>query len=290
MVFRVCANHFRITYSQANDPRVTKETIYNKWKDERNLKYICVAKELHQDEGIHYHVHLHYDPRKDVRNEKYYDIPGIPHPNVQKADNPGGWNRYVKEDGDYLENTPFQEEEEDNLYNLARSKGREEYFEYCRKKKIQFQYAAEAWNYSHIVDSTIEPESAIQGNYNHMLNWYECPIQNKATVIIGETGIGKTVYAKTKSTKPALFISHMDDLKRFDPRRHKSIIFDDMCFTHFPVTGQIHLVDLFEPRSIHIRYGTVQIPAGVERWFTCNKFPFDEHPAIRRRINLINLY
>jgi len=126
------------------------------------------------------------------------------------------------------------------------------------------------------------------GTVDPRLNFIQ-PSTRKSTIIIGPSGIGKTTYAKMKAKKPSLFVTHIDDLK-FMNASIKSIIFDDMTFKHLPLQSQIHLVDRDENRSIHVRYGTVQIPQGMEKWFTCNEQPFDEHDAIKRRVQEINLY
>lgn len=106
-------------------------------------------------------------------------------------------------------------------------------------------------------------------------------------VIQGDTNIGKTQYAKTLFPNP-FFIDHVDKLKSFDPLVHGGIIFDDMVFTHWPVQSQIHLTDIVDERTVHIRYGIVTIPAETKRVFTCNygRFPFNDDPAIQRRVQV----
>ena len=208
------------------------------------------------------------------------------HPNIQATQDDEDWNKYVKKDNNFIE---FGEVELDNLYDIARQKDHDEFYEVCRKKRISYQYAKEAWDSTRKVDTTLTNESEIQGTYDPRMGWIDLNQPTKSTIIIGPSGMGKTVFAKTKSAKPALFVSHIDDLRQLGPQ-HKSIIFDDMVFKHMPIQAQIHLVDRFEPRSIHVRYGTVKIPAGIEKWFTCNEQPFNDHEAIRRRINQINFY
>lgn len=106
-------------------------------------------------------------------------------------------------------------------------------------------------------------------------------------VIVGASGIGKTTYAIKHAAKPSLLISHIDQLKKFKPGHHKSIIFDDINFTDQPVWKQIQLVDHELPRAIHVRYGVIEIPASTSKIFTCNDFPFAHHEAIIRRIKFI---
>jgi len=284
MTFRVASKSFSLTYPNCGD--LTKEELFEHLKKERNIKYVCVAKELHQNGEPHLHAHVVYSKRKDIKNQKYFDFKER-HCNIQSTEDDEAWNKYVKEEGDFVE---WGEIEIDNLYQKAKTLLHEDYFELCRKEKINYQYAKEAWDYSKKVDTTINEEDDINGTFDGRLGWIDYSNIHKCTVIIGPTGIGKTVFAKKHAAKPALFVSHMDDLKSFDASRHKSIIFDDMQFKHMPVQGQIHLVDNFEPRSIHIRYGTVKIPSGIQKWFTCNESPFVHHEAIRRRINEINFY
>lgn len=99
--------------------------------------------------------------------------------------------------------------------------------------------------------------------------------------IVGPSGIGKTQYAKAHFKNP-LLVRHIDDLKNFTD--HDGIVFDDMDFTHWPPTSQIHLTDVEENSSINVKYGTALIPRGTKRIFTCNTYPFSYHPAVERRV------
>jgi hypothetical protein len=107
-------------------------------------------------------------------------------------------------------------------------------------------------------------------------------------VVIGPSGIGKTTYALWIAPKPALVVTHLDDLRQLTSRV-KSIVFDDMTFSHHPRESQIHLVDRYLTRSIHMRYRTATIPAGIVKIFTANYYPFIQDSAIERRVNLLNV-
>jgi len=114
--------------------------------------------------------------------------------------------------------------------------------------------------------------------------------QWKSVVLIGRAGTGKTTAAKLFAPKPALFVTHLDILKQFKPEYHKSIIFDDCSFAHLPRETNIFLADRQDARAIHIRYGIATIPAGVFKWFTGNRFPFQTNDAaIERRIEVFTL-
>lgn len=109
----------------------------------------------------------------------------------------------------------------------------------------------------------------------------------KAQIVWGESGVGKTMYALAHFKTP-LMCSHIEDLLMLNPKKHDGIVFDDMSFTHMPRTAQIHLVDMAFTRTIHVRYGTVRLPARFPRIFTTNELGgrcLDlMDPAISRRV------
>lgn len=108
-------------------------------------------------------------------------------------------------------------------------------------------------------------------------------------LLLGEPGIGKTSLARAL-IPTALFVSHLDKLRDFDPRQQGGIIFDDMTFLHLHREAQIHLVDKEFDRQIHCRYRTAEIPAGTWKIFVSNRFPREifltDDKAIRRRLTI----
>lgn len=157
----------------------------------------------------------------------------------------------------------------------------------CFTKKFNYQYAKEAWR---LKDSICDLTSSgsveyIQDARLRLLR----PVEVGSTWISGPSGIGKTTWAKAYCQLPALWVTHMDDLRLFRAGFHKSIIFDDMSFCHMPRESQIAIADTQQSRSIHIRYGVARIPAGIQKIFTSNVEIFQEDEAIKRRINKILL-
>lgn len=145
------------------------------------------------------------------------------------------------------------------------AKGIDGYFAMFQKKSFKILYGPFKWSHNFFYDKSI--------------------------IFWGAAGIGKTEYAKSLLPN-ALFVSHLDDLGDFNVE-YDGIIFDDMCFTHLPRTAQIHLVDIDNDRSIHIRYKTANIPAHTKKIFLTNEnngFIFDLNDiAIRRRIEVHEL-
>jgi hypothetical protein len=145
------------------------------------------------------------------------------------------------------------------------SKGIDGYFDLFSVKRFPVMHGPFPWN----------PE----------LDW------GKSQILWGEAGIGKTEYAKHLLPN-ALFASHLDDLGGYNCD-YDGIIFDDMKFLHLPRTAQIHLVDIDNDRSVHIRYKVARIPAHTKKIFLTNEtdgYIFDIHDAaIRRRVNVIKL-
>lgn len=164
--------------------------------------------------------------------------------------------------------------------------------------RIPYGYATDIWrSVNEAVPTTLE-DSFHDGNmipFFHFLRFD--PVSRQCLVVQGDSGIGKTTWAKINIPKPALMCSEIDDLKHFRAGYHVAILFDDMHFNGnaegkgaWPRTSQIHIVDMENDRSIRCRHRNALIPKGVYRIFTCNSFPFVDDPAIHRRIQYIQAW
>jgi len=111
--------------------------------------------------------------------------------------------------------------------------------------------------------------------------------RTRTLILSGTTNTGKTSLAKAL-LPTALFISHIDRLREYNPAYYDGVIFDDMSFKHLHREAQIHLVDTAEERDIHGRNVNGRLPAGTPRIITTNSDPFDvlflHDPAIKRRV------
>lgn len=118
----------------------------------------------------------------------------------------------------------------------------------------------------------------------------------KATLLVGDTKLGKTHFALAHFKNP-LLVRHIDNLKKLTTDQD-GIVFDDMSFDHWPSGSVIALLDMELKSSLNVRYGTVDIPAYTRKIFTNNKSDIWYKPeldqatkdAIDGRVNIVNIY
>lgn len=138
----------------------------------------------------------------------------------------------------------------------------------------------------HTIHPDYQPSGTITSPILLSMPW---PTDGRSLWIKGPTSVGKSTWALLHSPKPSLYVRHLDTLLKFKPQLHKSLIFDDMCFTHLPRETQLQLVDLRNQLQVHVRYGVASIPAALPRVFLSNVEIFSEDPAISARITKILL-
>lgn len=297
MSFSINSSSLGFTYSQCN---VEPVKLLNWLREEFShyaVIHAVVSREQHQDGNYHLHAAIKLGRQFRSRDARFGDFNGF-HPNCVRPRSYPKWVEYVKKHGSYEEYGSLEIKgsnrgaSEQEVMANATSKSRVEFLIWAGVNKVQ--YAKDIWdglnNNKHSMITITEDQiigGTIDPKFQKLImevNW----VQDKCLFLIGDSGIGKTTYAKQIIPKPCLFVTHIDDLKKFQIDFHKAILFDDVCFNHYPVQSQIHLVDFENPRSIHVRYGIAQIPAGVPKIFTCNEDPVNlEHAAIRRRSQVI---
>jgi len=277
MVFRVSAKNFSLTFPRCNATLERLQEFLLSMKP----NYLVVSQEEHEDGYPHLHAAIGFESKKNIKNMAHFDFDNF-HCNIQSTKNVKDWIKYIKKDGKFLEFGNV-ENKKPKLSEIPEG----ELFDHCVANRVGYGYYQEEKRRRNNVSLDILEEGV--GTMNFYLSSL-IPDFSKTIVLIGTSGVGKTTWAIKHAAKPAILISHADDLKLYQANYHRSIIFDDMSFTQWPTTSQIHLVDKDLPRSIHIRYGTVKLPAGTTKIFTCNTMPFIEEEAILRRINLIKVY
>lgn len=145
--------------------------------------------------------------------------------------------------------------------------------------------------YMRLVQPSFEPPKYKPEEFNRpLLNL------NKATLLWGPGGTGKTEFALAHFNKP-LFVRHIDALREFSASFHDGIVFDDMDFSHWPHGSRVHILDMTRPAQIHCRYSHACIPAQTRRIFCSNSELIlhkdsdteAQRSAIRRRLEIIEI-
>lgn len=291
--FRLNAKHLFITYPQCGS--VTKEQLLTFLQTTGGIRRAIIALEQHQDGNNHLHAYIEYTKRLNIKNPRKFDMEGL-HPNITSCRNiMASINYCIKEDEHPLYfNWSEPANEINNLYEKARTLDEEIFFEECRKQKIPYMYANRAWSkvQEEMNSNTYLPLTPVEGTITStVLSTLAYNEVGTSLWIKGPTGVGKTTWALRQLEKPLLFVRHLDTLRQFKNGYHKTIVFDDMNFSHLPRQAQIELVDRNHPQQIHVRYSVVNLPAQVIKVFLSNDSIFDmSDPAIARRISLISLW
>lgn len=296
MSFRLQAKHIALTYPQASFALEDGLTfLRNRPAGSSNVVAVAICSETHADGALHRHAYVRYDRRINITSASFFDFAGC-HPNVQACRNVAAWNNYIREDGVFLE-WESDNQTATGLYENAATMDEVTFFEWASRTRIPYGYAQRAWDVArspvrHITfgeNEASNPFLDTNGPLSRDFANYTLS-QELTNVLVGPSGCGKTLFCFRHLVRPFLLVSHIDDLKYFDPKKHLGILYDDMKFEHLPIQAQIHLCDRGVPRSIHRRYGTTLIPAGIQVAVTCNEIPFAYHAAIARRCNrlLIN--
>lgn len=256
----------------------------------KDIAWARVCSELHEDGSPHRHVVVKFVSRVQSRNSRIFDVCGK-HPNLQSVRSISKSLAYVAKDGEFTDYGPVPADgpgEEPNWLDIAATMSEGEYYMLAKRHRVSFQYAQKFWELGrkHSCEVPVDYEADITRECA-FLQEKECP--EGTVVLVGPSGVGKTSWAKRKSAKPALWVRHIDVLRSFRPKYHRSIVFDDMSFLHMPREAQIHIVDQTDEAHVHCRYGHAVIPANTQKIFTANNHPFSDDPAINRRINVINI-
>lgn len=276
------ATTFFLTYPRSN---FEHNDIHEFLRTVKPVQWARVARERHTDGETHVHVCVRFGARVKTRSDvRIFDFLGR-HPNIQVTRNIKHVLEYLSKEGDFQDFGPVpQTFSVTQLINLAKSGDRDAFDQCALENRISYQWADHLWKRHGTTSNTIMEA----GEGTECLQLQSLSYTGGTTVLVGPSGCGKSTWAKRVAPKPALWVNHLDDLKKLS-KEHKSIIFDDMDFKHLPRTTQIYLVDQDDVRTIHCRHSNAQIPKNMPKIFTCNEYPLIDDDAIRRRITVFRV-
>lgn len=285
-MFRIQYKTIGLTYSKCNAER--KEMVDFLQSKLSMEEYYCV-RETHDptkenyspDFPYHLHVWFSLTSKPNIKNARYFDYKGC-HPNVGKKGRNWIYNYLQKQDKEPYTNIPdgYVELAKAGRYDDAVSR-----FQAVHPKEFVINMPRVLQN----LRTLSRPDSKMHV-YPLTCEWDpQWDPKEKSLWIVGESGCGKTEWAKSYIThgmkKSFLYITHLDALKRYNGEQ--VLLFDDLSFAHLPRETCIHLVECKNPRDIHCRHAVASIPPMVANIFLSNHeaiWPTDNYGAIDRRL------
>lgn len=284
-VFRIRAKNLFLTYSQCI---ATKEAMLTHLQSKVTIKeYVIATEEHHKTLGYHLHCYISLVDKPQITDCRFFDITvdgKVCHPNIKACRKPTCVIKYCMKEDDFITNidkliNPYiiavsHAESGDLVSALSAVPARDIVNNYSKiKQNLATLCPHKSDGIYPLTDFTVPK----------LITQWIASDTHRALWVLGKSGLGKTQLIKALLPN-SLFVSHMDKLKMFDPAKHQYIVFDDMSFTHFPRTAQIHLLDIENTRDINVKFGMISIPAGVRRIFLSNDWIFNVDTAIRRRL------
>lgn len=322
--FRKQAKRFFLTYSQCPLPRETlKDFLLGLFAGPQVVGYM-VAQEHHSTGELHLHAFLELASTFETRNCRFFDLsdPTIPdkvyHPKVEACRSRIAAIAYLtKEDPEpILSGISDDDLTKAEQWRSLKSKNTPTPMttEYHQAMTMMESPDGSLTEAIAIIRSTkrgardlmIQGE-AIQRNLKklrprkstlkHQLTdfpgWTITWDRTKTLILTGPPATGKTALAKALMGEDGLFVTHVDQLREYDPARSPGMVFDEGSFKHIPREAQIHLIDVEEDRTVHCRYAPAFLPAGTLRIITTNSQPQDillwSDFAVRRRCQWVDV-
>jgi hypothetical protein len=268
--FRINAQNLFLTYSKCPLPM---EYLKERLMQLLPVSKYIVAHELHKNGLSHLHAYLRLEKKIDRNDPRFLDIDGF-HPNIRSCRSPKAVQTYCTKEGNYITNmdfyigSPYRDATE--MARQGDLRGAMTLLDTLKPRDMVI-YGSRIRQ--HLLDQ--RRQHAKRKSYYSMEDYdvENLPVwdKNKALILTGLTGSGKTQLAKLLIGDHYHLVCHLDGVKNFNEGVHDGIIFDDMSYLHLPRESQIHLVDVLDDREIHARHCNGFLPAGTARIMTTNK-------------------
>lgn len=279
-----------------------------------NFKRCIVAREQHADGSNHLHASVELGKRIE-RRYSFFRFEGA-HGDFQTCRSWGACVNYCRKNenlevvyegctaADAISPLPGGGSQSDYFAECEDRPCERDWFGYALRERIPYAYAERIYKLCHgDRPPTIFADPGEGTISDFHLSATQRDPEGFVCVVCGPSGVGKSTWALREAPKPALLVTHKDDLRYFNRNIHASIIFDELRCTgetdenghnkgRWPLTEQIKLLTSDAPVSIHVRYNVARIPKRTVKIFTCtNSVMFSDDEQTKRRIHqLVNLY
>lgn len=306
--FRLSAKNLLLTWPQCP---VDKEDALNQLRNYfpyENVIAIVVGRELHADGNPHLHAYVSLRTKCNIRNSSALDLRGEPgqvyHGNYQAARSGKAAYDYVVKDGDYAvfgEVESFEtvrQKRENHLAAIEQCTSEQEFLAYVFLNGLSTsaQILRPYWQNSRrtrLRQAPFDPSSFSE------LPMFENALaaateQDKALLVIGPTGIGKTQWIIHRfQEEQTIRVTAWDDLRNC-AEDTKVVIFDDFEFGDRPRRDLLHLFDVPTARSVKCRYSNGLIAPRTQMILIGNSVELvlgthQEDSAVSRRFLILEL-
>ena len=315
--YRIAAKNILLTYSQVNHELTNElvlECLQNVLKDK--IKNYIIAKEYHQDEGVHFHALLSAPIKFDFNTElvslpfketvyKGHYSPVTNYPQMVK---------YVCKKGEYIHNLtdilknyekPYHEELIENVTEGGVNAG----LTYSLRKHPEkaLRPGSLSATESNIQCMLTLPQFAKSEppipftrdifNSPPELDEWVADGCRPTLILVGPPGVGKTVWIKILKEEKSwkmLKINHMEGFKDLTDQ-HTAIVLDDFAFTSISRNEFLALVENTADMNIRVCYGSVKKKMNMIQAFICNYETFFEIldylklGQVSRRVRIVEL-
>ena len=295
--FRIYAKKIFLTYSQV-DPDMTAEHVLQQLQ---NIFYgfnYIISKESHGDGEAHFHVLLTNKNKFNIRNARRLDLKfngKIFHGNYQTVKLLPKVVEYVCKDNHYITNfTNIQDgkllDEKDFFLQRAPHIGYEkalaEYVQQYPKKALS-SASALMKNIKAIKQAVRDAKDPVLDTPFDMQNfhltgllkeWADKLYKQKALILVGRSGIGKTQFAKVFCLLhkwKTLVVNHKEDFQKID-ESYQAVIIDDANFNDFSDTQKLALIDNTSEKTIRVLYKAVTKNKGIVMMILMNHKQYDQ--------------
>lgn len=278
--FRISAKKLYLTYSQVHQD-LDSNTVLTALKKNHSLPFFdyIIAKEYHQDGGIHFHALLLFNKKVNITCPQTLDIQYQDHKyhgNYQAARSLERVVDYICKHGDYITSLPnivdgqfvsMKEMLVRDVQQLGTLQALIKHAEGQTNKALANLSLLHTHSYfqkleqlkASVQADTIETPFKLENFYlsQQLTHWINNP--NKTLVLVGPSGVGKTAFCKAfikdKNLK-TLIVNHKEDFTRLNSE-HDAVLMDDASFTDLKPTDLLALLDNKASKTLRVLYKTV---------------------------------